>query len=233
MRTDFIQAKEREVHQDERTKTYTLLDGDRYYDFISSANSAIMSAHEIILQPETSLPGYEIRYNKTIVYVLEGNVTYTNNASTEEIEIKENNVFSVSSPIVQQHVFHNRSKTKTVRLLVLLYASGLSSYFLPTSVTAQKTNFPTRELLFSERDAIAKPWETIIPMEIYRLTDQQTYAIKENHTIWLYLLKGTATINDQPMKQGDSLAIYEESNIQVTNAQDLAIMLIDIQQPCL
>ena len=59
-------------------------------------------------------------------------------------------------------------------------------------------------------------------------TENFTYNINSNRHYYLYVVTGTATINDQPVVEGDGLSFEQESQIIITNPADAEIIVFDL-----
>jgi redox-sensitive bicupin YhaK (pirin superfamily) len=59
-------------------------------------------------------------------------------------------------------------------------------------------------------------------------TKNFTFNIDTNRHYYMYIVTGTATINDQPVIEGDGLAFEQESQIAITDPVDAEIILFDL-----
>ena len=60
-------------------------------------------------------------------------------------------------------------------------------------------------------------------------TNDYTYPINSNRHYYLYVVTGTATVNGQPVVEGDGLSFENESAISITNPAELEIILFDLR----
>jgi len=59
-------------------------------------------------------------------------------------------------------------------------------------------------------------------------TENFNYAIDINRHYYLYVVTGTAIINNQPVIEGDGLSFEQESNITITSPENSEIILFDL-----
>jgi redox-sensitive bicupin YhaK (pirin superfamily) len=59
-------------------------------------------------------------------------------------------------------------------------------------------------------------------------TENFNYAIDTNRHYYLYVVTGTATINNQPVIEGDGLSFEQESAITITSPENSEIILFDL-----
>ena len=60
-------------------------------------------------------------------------------------------------------------------------------------------------------------------------TEDYTFNIDINRHYYLYAVIGTATINGQPVQEGDGLSFEQESSISITNPKESEIILFDLR----
>ena len=60
-------------------------------------------------------------------------------------------------------------------------------------------------------------------------TEDYTFNISINRHYYLYVVTGTATINGQPVQEGDGLSFEQESSISITNPKESEIILFDLR----
>ena len=60
-------------------------------------------------------------------------------------------------------------------------------------------------------------------------TEDYTFNIDINRHYYLYVVTGTATINGQPVQEGDGLSFEQESSISITNPKESEIILFDLR----
>ena len=60
-------------------------------------------------------------------------------------------------------------------------------------------------------------------------TNNYTYPIDVNRHYYLYVVTGTATVNGQPVVEGDGLSFENESAISITNPTESEIILFDLR----
>jgi redox-sensitive bicupin YhaK (pirin superfamily) len=59
-------------------------------------------------------------------------------------------------------------------------------------------------------------------------TEDFTYWIDPSRHYYLYVVTGTATINGQPVVEGDGLAFDAESQLAITHPAESEIILFDL-----
>ena len=59
-------------------------------------------------------------------------------------------------------------------------------------------------------------------------TENFNYTIDTNRHYYLYVVTGTATINGQPVQEGDGLSFEQESTITITSPENIEIILFDL-----
>jgi redox-sensitive bicupin YhaK (pirin superfamily) len=59
-------------------------------------------------------------------------------------------------------------------------------------------------------------------------TEDFNYTIDVNRHYYLYVVTGTATINGQPVQEGDGLSFEQESTITITSPENIEIILFDL-----
>lgn len=59
-------------------------------------------------------------------------------------------------------------------------------------------------------------------------TKDYTYTIDANRHYYLYVVTGTATINGQPVIEGDGIAFEQESEIVIANPEESEIIVFDL-----
>ena len=60
-------------------------------------------------------------------------------------------------------------------------------------------------------------------------TEDYTFNIDINRHYYLYVVTGTATINGQPVQEGDGLSFEQESSISISNPKESEIILFDLR----
>ena len=60
-------------------------------------------------------------------------------------------------------------------------------------------------------------------------TEDYTFNISINRHYYLYVVIGTATINGQPVQEGDGLSFEQESSISISNPKESEIILFDLR----
>jgi redox-sensitive bicupin YhaK (pirin superfamily) len=59
-------------------------------------------------------------------------------------------------------------------------------------------------------------------------TNYFMYSIDPGRHYYLYVVNGTATVNDQPLIEGDGIAFEAESSITITQANEAEIIVFDL-----
>lgn len=166
-------------------------------------------------------------------YVLEGALEHKDsmgNGST----VSAGGVQYMSAGTGVQHSEFNPSQTERVRFLQVWLQPNVSGE-PPEYATKQITDADKdgRLHLFLSADGRDHSMRIKANADIYAATlhgaQHIEFNLRNNQQCWIQVARGTLVVNDQPLSQGDGLAITKAGNIILGDGDDAEILLFDLE----
>jgi quercetin 2,3-dioxygenase len=188
--------------------------------------------NEDVVQPGKGFAMHRHHDMEIITYIIEGALEHKDSMGNGSI-IKPGEIQRMSAGTGVYHSEFNPSKTETVHLLQIWITPekiGLTPSYEQKTIQQVKNKFV---LIGSSdgRDNSITIHQNVNLYVAYLSKDSTiNYSINTNRKIWIQLIKGIITVNDNALAAGDGAAITHEKQLDISCQQDAELLLFDLSQ---
>lgn len=203
-----------------------------YYDPNFLGFRSLRVINEDRVQPDAGFPTHGHRDMEILTYVLEGELEHKDNMGNGSI-IYPGEVQKMSAGTGILHSEFNPSKTQPVHLFqiwILPDRSGVKPsyeqrYF---DLKNNQGNLTLIAAKNGEGDCISVEQDVKLYASKLGMGSVLNYELKRDRNAWLQVVKGTVTLNDQPLNSSDAAAVSEEKTLEIKATEDSEILLFDV-----
>jgi redox-sensitive bicupin YhaK (pirin superfamily) len=203
-----------------------------YYDPQHMGFRALRVINEDKVKPGYGFGTHPHRDMEIISYVLEGALAHRDSMGTGSV-ITPGDVQRMSAGTGVLHSEMNPSNAEGVHFLqiwLLPEERGIEpSYEQKRFETAERQG---RLRLVGARDArdgaVRIHQDVDLYAGVFQPGEQARFELRPGRHAWIQVARGAATLNGQPLGQGDGAAVSNESKLELTASVDAEILLFDL-----
>ncbi len=203
-----------------------------YYDrnFMGFGNLRVINEDQV--QPKMGFPTHSHQNMEIVTYVISGALEHKDSMGNSSV-IRPGEVQRMSAGTGVSHSEYNHSDNELVHLLqiwILPEKKGLPpSYEQKMYAPAEKRG---QLRLVGSRDGRAGSVTIHQDVNLYASLlatgDKIESEIKRDRLIWLQLIKGKITVNNQAIYAGDAVAMVDESSLVLLAESESEFLLFDL-----
>jgi quercetin 2,3-dioxygenase len=203
-----------------------------YYDrnFMGFGNLRVINEDRV--QPKMGFPTHSHQDMEIVTYVIEGALEHKDSMGNSSV-IRPGEVQRMTAGTGVSHSEYNHSDRELVHLLqiwILPEKKGLpASYEQKMYAPAEKRG---QLRLVGSRDgrdgSVTIHQDVNLYASLLAAGDKIESEIKRDRLIWLQLIKGQMTVNNQAISAGDAVAMVDESTIILSAESDVEFLLFDL-----
>jgi len=213
--------------------TYHSFSFGDYYDPKHTQFRTLRVINEDFVQPGRGFPTHGHRDMEIITYILQGALEHRDSMGSGSI-IRRGDAQRMSAGTGVTHSEANPSPDEPVHLLQI--------WIFPSKQDMQPEY---EEKKFSDEEKRNKLRLIVSPegsegsvkihqdAKIYAsLLDERrevVHSLEEGRSAWLQIAAGSVTLNDIALKQGDGVAVSQESNLRISAQQAAEVLLFDLK----
>jgi len=213
--------------------TYHSFSFGDYYDPKHTQFRTLRVINEDFVQPGRGFPTHGHRDMEIITYILQGALEHRDSMGSGAI-IRRGDAQRISAGTGVTHSEANPSPDEPVHLLQI--------WIFPSKQDMQPEY---EEKKFSDEEKRNKLRLIVSPegsegsvkihqdAKIYAsLLDERrevVHSLEEGRSAWLQIAAGSVTLNDIALKQGDGVAVSQESNLRISAQQAAEVLLFDLK----
>ncbi|WP_354634671.1 pirin family protein [Planktothricoides raciborskii] len=203
-----------------------------YYDpnFMGFGNLRVINEDRV--QPKMGFPTHSHQDMEIVTYVIEGALEHKDSMGNSSV-IRPGEVQRMSAGTGVSHSEYNHSDNELVHLLqiwILPEKKGLPASY------EQKMYSPAEKIgqlrLVGSRDgrdgSVTIHQDVNLYASLLAAGDKIESEIKRDRLIWLQLIKGQITVNNQAISAGDAVAMVDELTIILSAESDAEFLLFDL-----
>ncbi len=203
-----------------------------YYDPNFLGFRSLRVINEDRVQPDAGFPTHGHRDMEILTYVLEGELEHKDNMGNGSI-IYPGEVQKMSAGTGILHSEFNPSKTQPVHLFqiwILPDRSGVKPSYEQRYFDLENNqgNLTLIAAKNGEGDCISVEQDVKLYASKLGMGSVLNYELKRDRNAWLQVVKGTVTLNDQPLNSSDAAAVSEEKTLEIKATEDSEILLFDV-----
>lgn len=211
-------------------KTHHTFSFNGYYDPDYMGFRTLRVINQDIVEPGKGFAPHSHRDMEIITYVLRGAVAHEDSMGNKGT-IKSGEIQCMSAGTGVRHSEYNASKSEELELLqiwILPEEEGLKPSY--QQIAFKKTT-PQFRLLVSpdgqQGSAIIHQDARIFTVSLNE-DENFSYEIMPGHYLWIQMIAGKITSNNQELTPGDGAAVTGETSIQVNAKQQCEFLLFDM-----
>jgi redox-sensitive bicupin YhaK (pirin superfamily) len=202
-----------------------------YYDAKHMGFGHLRVINEDIVQPNKGFATHRHNDMEIVTYIVSGALEHKDSMGTGSI-IKPGEIQRMSAGTGVFHSEFNASPTELVQLLqiwILPEKTGLAPGY-EQKVIDKKSN---QLILIGSQDGRENSVTIHQDVNLYAayLTKDSSinYSINTHRQIWIQIIKGKITVNNNSLIAGDGAAVTAEKHLEITCQQDAELLLFDLQ----
>lgn len=203
-----------------------------YYDpnFMGFGNLRVINEDRV--QPKMGFPTHSHQDMEIVTYVIEGALEHKDSMGNSSV-IRPGEVQRMSAGTGVSHSEYNHSDNELVHLLqiwILPEKKGLPASY------EQKMYHPEEKIgqlrLVGSRDgrdgSVTIHQDVNLYASLLAAGDKIESEIKRDRLIWLQLIQGQITVNNQGISAGDAVAMVDESTLILSAESNAEFLLFDL-----
>jgi len=212
--------------------TYHTFSFANYYDPNYLGFGSLRVINEDKIQPSAGFGKHGHRDMEIITYVLEGALEHQDNLGNGSV-IYAGDVQKMSAGTGILHSEFNHSPTHSVHLLqiwILPDQKGLKPSYEQQNFAIQET--PNQLHLIAAKNSLGNAITVQQDVKLFSAVLQPgktiEYEVSPNRQVWLQVVRGNITLNDQVLKTSDGAAVQEEKALTLTATEKAEFLLFDL-----
>ena len=212
--------------------TYHTFSFDQYYDPRYMGFRSLRVINEDFVAPGRGFPTHGHRDMEIITYILEGALKHEDSMGNGSV-IRPGDVQRMTAGTGVRHSEKNSSVTERVHLLqiwILPNAENLTPGYEQKAFSEEERRGQLRLIASGDGrdDSVHLNQDVSLfasildaDQEVEREMDAKRYA-------WIQVARGSLTVNDENVEQGDGVVVVGESNLRIKAQEPAEILLFDL-----
>jgi redox-sensitive bicupin YhaK (pirin superfamily) len=212
--------------------TYHTFSFDQYYDPAHMHFRSLRVINEDRVAPGQGFPTHSHRDMEIITYILSGALEHRDSMGNGSV-IRPGDVQRMTAGTGVSHSEFNASETETVHLLqiwILPNARNLPPTYEEKAFGDVERRGQLR-LIASEDGSdgsVTIHQDARVYAALLDANHRVEHALHENRHAWLQLARGTLTLNDLDLKQGDGAGMSNETRLEIVAHDEAEVLLFDL-----
>ncbi|OLP16472.1 quercetin 2,3-dioxygenase [Leptolyngbya sp. 'hensonii'] len=203
-----------------------------YYDPQHMGFRALRVINDDRIAPGAGFPTHGHRDMEIITYMLEGSLEHKDSLGTGEV-IRPGEVQRMTAGTGIAHSEFNHSQDDPVHLLqiwILPERQGLEPGYEQKLFPVEEKRGQWRLLADREgRDgALTVHQDLSLYATVLQPAESVTYDLKLGRHAWIQIASGIVTLNGEPLRAGDGVAVSEALTLEVIAESDAELLLFDL-----
>lgn len=212
--------------------TYHTFSFDQYYDPAHMHFRSLRVLNEDRVQPSNGFPTHSHRDMEILTYILSGELEHSDSMGNGSV-IRPGDVQRMSAGSGVSHSEFNPSGTETVHLLqiwILPERHGLPPSYEEKHFSDEERRGRLRLIAANDgRDgAVTIHQDVKVYAAVLEAGQSVVHPLDENRHAWLQVARGTITLNEVELKQGDGARVSRESELRITAGGPAEMLLFDL-----
>jgi redox-sensitive bicupin YhaK (pirin superfamily) len=212
--------------------TYHTFSFDQYHDPAHMHFRSLRVINEDRVQPSHGFPTHSHRDMEIITYILSGALEHSDSMGNGSV-IRPGDVQRMSAGTGVSHSEFNPSETETVHLLqiwILPSAHGLPPSYEEKHFSDEERRGRLRLIAASDgrEGAVTIHQDARIYAAVLEAGQIVVHTLDENRYAWLQVARGTISLNEVELKQGDGVAVSRESELKIAAHDQAEVLLFDL-----
>jgi redox-sensitive bicupin YhaK (pirin superfamily) len=212
--------------------TYHTFSFDQYYDPAHMHWRSLRVINEDRVQPAQGFPTHSHRDMEIITYILSGTLEHRDSMGNGSV-IRPGDVQRMSAGTGVAHSEFNPSGTEPVHLLqiwILPSEHGLPPGYEEKHFGEEERRGRLRLIASNDgRDgSVTIHQEAQLFATVLDAGQTVVHALDEERYAWLQIARGTVRVNDVELRQGDGMAVRDESELTITAHDQAEFLLFDL-----
>jgi redox-sensitive bicupin YhaK (pirin superfamily) len=203
-----------------------------YYDRNHMGFRALRVINEDRVAPGMGFPTHPHRDMEIISYVVSGSLAHRDSLDNTEV-IGAHGIQRFSAGTGITHSEFNPDQDQPVHFLQIwilpekqrLQPSYEQKVFLPESKKSDWLKLASRD---ADQGAVQIHQDAEVYATILEPFEQKTYSLRSDRFAWVQVVRGSVTLNDIFLEQGDGAAISHESSLKLIANTTTEILLFDL-----
>lgn len=211
-------------------ETYHTFSFDQYYDPAHMHFRSLRVINEDRVQPSHGFPTHSHRDMEIITYILSGALEHRDSMGNGSV-IRPGDVQRMSAGTGVSHSEFNPSDTETVHLLqiwILPERHGLPPSYEEKHFSEQRGRLRWIAANDGREGSVTIHQDAQIYTAVLDAGQTVVHTLDENRYAWLQVARGTISLNEVELKQGDGVAVRRESELRIAAHDQAEILLFDL-----
>lgn len=212
--------------------TYHSFSFGEYYDPRYMGFRALRVINDDRISPSAGFPTHGHRDMEIVTYVLEGSLEHKDSLGTGSV-IRPGEIQRMTAGTGIRHSEYNHSADEAVHLLqiwILPEQENLEPSY--EQKTTGLTEHPNEFCLIASRDGRQGSVTVHQDMNLYAGLIEPgqtiTQSLDSKRYGWLQMARGDAMLNGLPLREGDGVAIAEETELTLSSENGAEVLLFDL-----
>jgi redox-sensitive bicupin YhaK (pirin superfamily) len=212
--------------------TYHTFSFDQYYDPAHMHFRSLRVLNEDRVQPSNGFPTHSHRDMEILTYILSGELEHSDSMGNGSV-IRPGDVQRMSAGTGVSHSEFNPSGTETVHLLqiwILPERHGLKPSYEEKRFSDEERRGQLRLIAAHDgrEGAVTIHQDVQVYAAVLEAGQAAAHPLKENRHAWLQVARGTITLNEVELKQGDGARVSRESELRIAADDPAEVLLFDL-----
>ena len=212
--------------------TYHTFSFDQYYDPAHMHFRSLRVMNEDRVQPSNGFPTHSHRDMEILTYILSGELEHSDSMGNGSV-IRPGDVQRMSAGSGVSHSEFNPSGTETVHLLqiwILPERHGLKPSYEEKHFSDEERRGQLRLIAANDgrEGAVTIHQDAQVYAAVLEAGQAVVHPLKESRHAWLQVARGTITLNEVELKQGDGAAVSKENKLVIAAHDRAEVLLFDL-----
>jgi quercetin 2,3-dioxygenase len=212
--------------------TYHTFSFDQYYDAAHMHFRTLRVINEDRVAPGKGFPTHSHRDMEIITYILSGSLEHRDSMGNGSV-IRPGDVQRMTAGTGVAHSEFNPDKSEPVHLLqiwIMPNARNLAPGYEQKFFGEEERRNQLRLIASPEgsHGSVKINQEALVYASIVEPDAQLTHSLKENRHAWLQVARGSVSVNDIELNQGDGAAIRREEKLAISAKDRAELLLFDL-----
>jgi redox-sensitive bicupin YhaK (pirin superfamily) len=212
--------------------TYHTFSFDQYYDPAHMHFRSLRVMNEDRVQPSNGFPTHSHRDMEILTYILSGELEHSDSMGNGSV-IRPGDVQRMSAGSGVSHSEFNPSGTETVHLLqiwILPERHGLKPSYEEKHFSDEERRGQLRLIAANDgrEGAVTIHQDAQVYATVLEAGLAVVHPLKESRHAWLQVARGTITLNEVELKQGDGAGVIRERELRIAAHDQAEVLLFDL-----
>ena len=212
--------------------TYHTFSFDQYYDAAHMHFRTLRVINEDRVAPGKGFPTHSHRDMEIITYILSGSLEHRDSMGNGSV-IRPGDVQRMTAGTGVAHSEFNPDPSEPVHLLqiwIMPNARNLAPGYEQKFFSEEERQNKLRLIASPDGNegSVKINQDAQVYASIMEPATKLTHVLKENRQAWLQVVRGTVSVNEVELSQGDGAAINGEDNLTISATDRAELLLFDL-----